>query len=79
MFINAFKTTTAELAQFLVEDGFLDEVMGNLDHWKMGSSDVIAAIKRRAEDTSDKDQLLYAAVYLAIAKHPAAGAVKQFT
>jgi hypothetical protein len=57
----------------MAEQDFLDDVVENLDHWRRTATDVIAAIKRNAEDANRPDQMVWVVAFLRLVKHSGVG------
>ncbi len=62
----------AEISGFMAEDGFMEAVVSDLDHWRETTCDVIQAVQNNARDKSRSDQMVWVLAFLRIVKHPAA-------
>jgi hypothetical protein len=54
------------------EDGFMEAVVKDLDHWQATTCDVISAVKANAMDKARADQMVWVLAFMRIVKHPAA-------
>lgn len=76
-FCREFHVTLAEAVGFTVEPGFMDLVIADTSHWKSRNHEVMAAIKRNAEDRERKDQERWVLIWMTVIKHPAAEALQE--
>jgi hypothetical protein len=76
-FCQAFHVTIQEVSGFMAEPNFMDRVVRDTTAWKSATRDVIAAVKRNAEDGTRSDQMRFVAAYLKIVEHPAAEAIEE--
>jgi hypothetical protein len=56
----------------MAEQGFMEAVVSDLDHWRETTCDVIQAVQNNARDKSRPDQMVWVLAFLRIVKHPAA-------
>jgi hypothetical protein len=71
-FCGLFRVTFSEVAGFMAEDGFMEAVVSDLDHWRETTCNVIQAVQNNAMDKSRSDQMVWVLAFMRIVKHPAA-------
>jgi hypothetical protein len=64
--------TLDEVGGILAEDGFMEKVVADLDHWRETTCNVIQAVQNNAMDKSRADQMVWVLAFMRIVKHPAA-------
>ena len=67
-----FNVTIAQIGGFMAEQGFMEAVVSDLDHWRETTCIVIQAVQDNARDKSRADQMVWVLAFLRIVKHPAA-------
>jgi hypothetical protein len=71
-FCAEFKVSLDEIGGFMAEDGFMEAVVSDLDHWRETTCNVIAAVQANAMDKNRPDQMVWVLAFMRIVKHPAA-------